>query len=125
MIHSILPVQITCLAIFFAQPLSTSSLVYLLVWSPTPHIPYISSLNQCLLLATHAHTTAVVSILYHLFYSGCPGKDTTKQMSGVNREMTVQTAYRDVVALTDPSTTLHLPPAQRHKHFRIDALHQV
>ena len=40
------------------QPLSTSSLVYLLVWSPPPHIPYISSPNQCLLFATHAHTIA-------------------------------------------------------------------
>jgi len=50
-IHSILPVQITCLAIFFAQPLSTSSLVYLLAWSPPPHIPYISSPNQCLVLS--------------------------------------------------------------------------
>jgi len=29
----------------FAQPLSMSSLVYLLVWSPPPHIPYISSPN--------------------------------------------------------------------------------
>ena len=70
-IHSILPVQITCLAIFFAQPLSMSSLVYLLAWSPPPHIPYISSPNQCLLFATHAHiiatSFAVVSILYHLF----------------------------------------------------------
>jgi len=47
-----------------------SSLVYLLVWSPPPHIPYISSRNQCLLFAGHAHTIAacfaVVSILYHL-----------------------------------------------------------
>ena len=55
----------------FAQPLSTSSLVYLLVWSPPPHIPYISSPNQCLLFAAHAHTIAtcfaVVSTLYHLF----------------------------------------------------------
>ena len=55
----------------FAQPLSMSSLVYLLVWSPPPHIPYISSPNQCLLFAAHAHTIAtcfaVVSILYHLF----------------------------------------------------------
>jgi len=33
MIHSIVPVQIMCLAIFFAQPLFMSSLVYLLVWS--------------------------------------------------------------------------------------------
>jgi len=37
-----------------------SSLVYLLVWSPPPHIPYISSPNQCLLFATHAHTIASV-----------------------------------------------------------------
>ena len=48
-----------------------SSLVYLLVWSPPPHIPYISSPNQCLLFAAHAHTIAtsfaVVSILYHVF----------------------------------------------------------
>jgi len=55
----------------FAQHLSMSSLVYLLVWSPPPHIPYISSPNQCLLFAAHAHTTAtcfaVVSVLYHLF----------------------------------------------------------
>ena len=55
----------------FAQPLSMSSLVCLLVWSPPPHIPYISSRNQCLLFAAHAHTIttcfAVVSILYHLF----------------------------------------------------------
>jgi len=33
----------------FPQPLSMSSLVYLVVWSPPPHIPYISSPNQCLL----------------------------------------------------------------------------
>jgi len=43
----------------FAQPLSMSSLVY------------ISSPNQCLLFAAHAHTIAacfaIVSILYHLF----------------------------------------------------------
>ena len=57
-IHSILLVQITCLAIFLHKPLSTSSLVYLLVWSPPPHIPYISSPNQCLLFAARAHTIA-------------------------------------------------------------------
>ena len=56
---------------FFAQPLSMSSLVYLLVWSPPPHMLYISSPNQCLLFATHDHTIAtcfaVVPRLYHLF----------------------------------------------------------
>jgi len=50
-------------------PLSMSTLVYLLGWSPPPHIPNISSPNQCLLFAAHAHTTAtcfaVVSVLYH------------------------------------------------------------
>ena len=55
----------------FAQPFSMLSLVHLLVWSPPPPIPYISSPNQCLLFATHAHTIAtcfaVVSILHHLF----------------------------------------------------------
>jgi len=39
---------------------------------PPPRIPYISSSNQCLLFATHAHTMAacfaVVSV-YHLFYN--------------------------------------------------------
>ena len=38
---------------------------------PPPHIPYISSPNQCLLFAAHAHTIvtcfALVSILYNLF----------------------------------------------------------
>jgi len=48
-----------------------SSLVYLLAWSPPPHIPYISSLNQWLLFTTHAHAIAtcfaVVPRLYDLF----------------------------------------------------------
>jgi len=46
------------LANLFAQPLSTFFLVYLLVWSPPPHISYISSPNQWLLFATRAHTIA-------------------------------------------------------------------
>jgi len=69
-IHSILPVQIMCSAIFLHN-LSLCTLVYLLVWSPLPHTPYISSPNQCLLFVTHAHTIApcfaVVSRLYYLF----------------------------------------------------------
>jgi len=64
-IHSILPVQIACLAMFFAQLLSMSSLVYLLVWSPPPHIPYISSPNQCL-FSQH--------ILFIYFYLLCVKK---------------------------------------------------
>ena len=51
----------------FCTTFSMSSLVYLLVWSPPPHIPYISSPNHCLLFAQHAHTIAtcfaVISIL--------------------------------------------------------------
>jgi len=48
----------------FAQLLSMSSLVYLLVWSPPPHIPYISSPNQCLLFARHAHTMCFTFIQF-------------------------------------------------------------
>jgi len=55
----------------FAQPLSKSSFVYLLVWSPLPHTAHISLPIQCLLFATYAHTIAVcfavVPRLYHLF----------------------------------------------------------
>jgi len=69
-IHGILPAKFTWLTIFFAQPLTKSSLVYLLVWSSPPRMPYISLPNQCLLFATHAHTIAacfaVVPRLYHL-----------------------------------------------------------
>ena len=53
------------------QSFCTISFHVLLVWSPPPHIPYISSPSQCLLFAAHAHTIAtcfaVVSILYYLF----------------------------------------------------------
>jgi len=40
----------------FAQPLSKSSLVYLLVWHPPLHTPYIFSPSHCLLFIAHAHT---------------------------------------------------------------------
>jgi len=60
MIHSILPVQITCLAIFLhnlsPRPLWSTS------WSGAIHlIPYISSPSHCLLFATDAHTIATCS----------------------------------------------------------------
>jgi len=55
MIHSILPVQFTCLTVFFAQPLSKSSLVYFLVWNPSLHIPYISS-SRFKGQSQHTHT---------------------------------------------------------------------
>jgi len=39
--------QCTCLTVFFHN-LSMFSLVYLLAWHPSLHIPYISSLSHCL-----------------------------------------------------------------------------
>jgi len=70
MIHSILLVQFTCFTDFFAQPLSESSSVCLLVWHPPLHTPYISSSNHSLLFTAHAHTIAtcfaVVPRLCHL-----------------------------------------------------------
>jgi len=55
----------------FAQPFSTSSLVYCLVWNPPLYTPYISSPNYCLLFTTSAYTTAacfaLVQRLCHLF----------------------------------------------------------
>ena len=56
----------------FAQPVSKSSLVYLLVWSRPLHTPYISLPTQCLLFATLAHTNVatcfdVVPRLCHVF----------------------------------------------------------
>ena len=57
----------------FPQPLSRSSLVYLLVWNPILHTPYISSPNHDLLFAAHAHTitacSAAVPRLCHPFLS--------------------------------------------------------
>ena len=38
------------------QPLSKSSLVHPLFWHPPLHTPYISSLDQSLLFAAHAHS---------------------------------------------------------------------
>jgi len=57
----------------FAEPLSKSSLVYLLVWSPPPRTPYISSPIQCLLFTTHAHAMLLHKIL--MKYCCCLLKD--------------------------------------------------
>jgi len=55
----------------FCTPVSRSCLVYLLVWSPPPHTPYISLPNQCLLFATHAHTiTTYFAVVPRLFNAG-------------------------------------------------------
>ena len=70
MIHGILPVQFMCLTNLFAQSLYKCSLVYLMIWHPPLHAPYIFSPNHCLLFITHAHSIAtcfaVVQKLYHL-----------------------------------------------------------
>ena len=47
----------------FLQSLSKFSLVYLLAWHPPLHTPYISSPNQCLLFAAHAHIRLLYFIL--------------------------------------------------------------
>ena len=57
----------------FPQPLSRSSLVFLLVWDPLLHTPYPFSPNHHLIFATHAHTVtittclAIVPLLCYLF----------------------------------------------------------
>ena len=62
----------TCLDVIFGLPFISDiaifvlkrdvklqlTFAYLLVWSPPPHIPYISSPNQCLLFVAHPHTIA-------------------------------------------------------------------
>ena len=54
-----------------AQPLSRSSLVFLLVFDPQLHTPYIFSPNHHHLFAAHAHTNAACSaakpVLCHLY----------------------------------------------------------
>jgi len=50
-IHSILPVQFTCLTVFLHN-LCPSPVVYLLVRNPTLHIPYMSSPNHGLFCNT-------------------------------------------------------------------------
>jgi len=66
-----LPCSIHILDSLFVQPLSKSSLVYLLVWNHPLHSLYISSPNPCLLFAAYDHTIttcfAVVPSLCHLF----------------------------------------------------------
>ena len=68
-IHSILPVQFTCLTVLLHN-LSPSLLWSILVWNPTLHSLYISSPNHCILFKTHSHTItacfAVVPRLCHL-----------------------------------------------------------
>ena len=54
------------------QPLSRSSLVFLLVLYPLLHTPCISSPSHYLLFAAHAHTLALSSLLGNLSFSLMP-----------------------------------------------------
>ena len=84
MIYSILCVQFMCLT----QPLSMSSLVFLLVWDPLLHTTYISSPSHHLLFTTHAHTNAacsdVVPMSCHLFVTSLSQPPTWKSACHVN-----------------------------------------
>ena len=62
-INGILFVHFTCLKVPLVQPLSRSSLVFLLVLDSQLHTPYISSPNHNLLFAAHAHSKAAVAII--------------------------------------------------------------
>ena len=66
-----LPYSICVLDSPLPQPLSRSSLVYLLVWNPLLHTPCISSTNHHLVCAAHAHAitacSAVIPMLCHLY----------------------------------------------------------
>jgi len=70
----------------FARPFSMSSLVYFLVWSPPPHIPYISTPNQCLLFAAHAHghgSKILLNILQVRCSSWCPTNSVCQHTEGI------------------------------------------
>ena len=54
-IHSLLPVQFTCLTV--SLHLSASS-IWSTSWHPPLHTPYNSSSNHCLLFTTHTQTVA-------------------------------------------------------------------
>jgi len=47
----------------FAQPVTKSSLVYLLVWHNPLHTPYISSTNHCLLFTAHTIATCFAVVI--------------------------------------------------------------
>jgi len=68
-IHSLLPVQLMCLTVFFHN-LFPSFFGLPLGLAPSLYTPYISSSNNCLLFAAHAHTIttcfAVVPTLCYL-----------------------------------------------------------
>ena len=61
-IHGLLPVQFMCLTVFLHNFCPKFSLVYLFIWHPPLHTPYISSPNHCLLFAAHAHITATCMV---------------------------------------------------------------
>ena len=68
------PYSICVLDSPFPQPVSRSSLVFLLVLDPLLHVPYISSPNHRLLFTTHAHPiTACFAVIP--FFSSIPLKN--------------------------------------------------
>jgi len=68
-LYSILPIQFMYLTVFLRNLCPRSSLVYLLVWHPSLHTPYISSPNHCLLFVIHAHINATrFAIVLRLCY---------------------------------------------------------
>jgi len=68
MIRCILPVHFMCLIAFLHNLCPKSSLVYLLVWNSPLHTPYISSLSNCLLFATHAYTIRTCFAVIYSWY---------------------------------------------------------
>ena len=97
-----------------------SSLVYLLVWSPPPDIPYISSPNQCLIFTAHAHTIAtcfaVVSILYHLLlvFLSTPYLELCLQKCAVEKEDNVKSRAKNLHTICIWMMTAELLITQYH-----------
>jgi len=91
MIHTIFPVQFTCLTVYLHQ-LCPGSLVYLLVWNFPFHTLFISSPNHCLLFATHAYTIpacyAAVPRLCHIFQVPAYGQQTIPERGVQSRHVT-------------------------------------
>jgi len=77
-IYSILPLQLTCLTIFLHN-LSTSSLVYLLVWSPPPHTPY-STQSASSFRNTCPYQRNLFRCSSNII-PGCPVKEAVKRVS--------------------------------------------
>ena len=88
----------------FAQPLSRSSLVYLLAWHPPLHTPYISSANHCFFFATQAHTIATCfAVIPRL----CPHVNVVRLMREMEKQ--VMTTKLDNASLSQGYTQTDSP----------------